>query len=126
MDAGSRIRPVEEHLAGVRPEILARREALLAFRRDLHRHPEFGAGCEFRFFSVCPATINDGETAAFVAEVAADTRGRDNVVGDLGMMGADDMSDFLRERPGCELFLRIAGRYFARFPSTPGRRGGAR
>lgn len=118
-----------------------------------------GAGCEFRFFPGYPATINDGEMAAFVAEVAADTVGRDNVVRDLVMMGAEDMSYFLRERPGCffivgagnesrgivhshhsprfdidedalaigcELFLRIAERYFARFPSGPGRRGGAR
>jgi amidohydrolase len=118
-----------------------------------------GAGGEFRFFPGYPATINDGEMAAFVAEVAAETVGRDNVVRDLVMMGAEDMSYFLRERPGCfffvgagnesrgivhphhsprfdldedalaigcELFLRIAERYFARFPSAPGRRGGVR
>jgi amidohydrolase len=97
--------------------------------------------------------------ASFVAEVAADTVGRANVVRDLVMMGAEDMSDFLRERPdcfffvgagnesrggvhphhsprfdidedapaiGCELLLRITDRYFARFPSEPGQRGGAR
>ena len=117
-----------------------------------------GAEGEFRFFPGYPATINDGEMAAFVAEVAADTVGRDNVVRDLVTMGAEDMSYFLRERPGCfffvgagnasrgivhphhsprfdidedalaigcELFLRIAERYFARFPSPPARRGGA-
>jgi amidohydrolase len=118
-----------------------------------------GARCEFRFFSGYPATINDEDMADFVAEVAAETVGRDNVVRDLVMMGAEDMSYFLRERPGCyffvgagnesrgivhphhsshfdldekalaigcELFLRIAERYFVHFPSAPGRRGGAR
>jgi amidohydrolase len=118
-----------------------------------------GAAGEFRFFPGYPATINDGEMAAFVADVAAETVGRDNVVRDLVMMGAEDMSYFLRERPGCfffvgagnesrgivhphhsprfeidedalaigcELFLRIAERYFVRFSSAPGRRGGGR
>jgi amidohydrolase len=108
-----------------------------------------GARCEFRFFPGYPATINDGEMAEFVAELAAETVGRENVVRDLVMMGAEDMAYFLRERPGClffvgagnesrgivhphhsphfdldedalaigcELFLRIAERYFARFP----------
>lgn len=119
----------------------------------------FGAQCEFRFFPGYPATINDTEMAEFVSEVAAETVGAGNVVRDLVMMGAEDMSYFLRERPGCfffvgagnesrgmvhphhsprfdfdedalaigcELFLRIAERYFVRFPSAPDRPGGGR
>lgn len=118
-----------------------------------------GARGEIRFFPGYPATINDAEMAAFVAEIAANTVGRDNVVRDLVMMGAEDMSYFLRERPGCyffvgagnesrgivhphhsphfdidedslaigcELFLRIAERYFASFSSAPERGGGGR
>jgi amidohydrolase len=118
-----------------------------------------GARGEIRFFPGYPATINDTEMAVFVAEIAANTVGRDNVVRDLVMMGAEDMSYFLRERPGCyffvgagnesrgivhphhsprfdidedslaigcELFLRIAERYFASFSSAPERGGGGR
>jgi amidohydrolase len=65
----------------------------------------FGAACEFRFFPGYPATINDAEMAEFVAEVAGGIVGRDNVVRDLVMMGAEDVSYFLRERPGCFFFV---------------------
>jgi hypothetical protein len=48
MDAGSCTRPVDGRLAGARPEVLARREALGALRRDPHRHPESGFKAEQR------------------------------------------------------------------------------
>jgi amidohydrolase len=118
-----------------------------------------GAGCEFRFFPGYPPTINDREMAEFVAELAAELVGPANVVRDLVMMGAEDMSYFLQERPGCfffvgagneargivhphhsprfdidedalslgcEMMLRIAERYFTRFPVPPAGPAGAR
>jgi amidohydrolase len=65
----------------------------------------FGAQSEFRFFAGYPATINDQGMADFVSEVAAEAVGPGNVVRDLVMMGAEDVSYFLRERPGCYFFV---------------------
>ncbi len=67
-----------------------------------------GAECQFRLAAGYPATVNDREMADFVAGVAAELAGRSNVVRDLVMMGSEDMSYYLRERPGC-YFLIGAG-----------------
>ena len=65
----------------------------------------FGAQCEFHFEGVYPAMVNDPRMADFVAKIAADVVGAENVVRDLVLMGAEDMSYFLREVPGAYLFL---------------------
>jgi amidohydrolase len=65
----------------------------------------FGARCEFNFEGVYPATVNDPAMADFVAKVAGEIVGEENVVRDLTLMGAEDMSYFLREVPGAYFFL---------------------
>jgi amidohydrolase len=64
-----------------------------------------GASCDLEFTPHYPPTVNDPAMADFVAEVAAEVVGRENVVRDLVMMGAEDMSYFLQRLPGCYLFL---------------------
>lgn len=64
-----------------------------------------GARAEFEFLDTYPTTVNDRRMADFVAEVAADVVGEDNVVRDLVSMGGEDMSYFLQEVPGCFFFL---------------------
>lgn len=64
-----------------------------------------GATCAFRFQPHYPATVNDPRMAAFAASLAEEMVGRGNVVQDLIMMGAEDFSFFLRERPGCFIFV---------------------
>ncbi len=64
-----------------------------------------GGKCAFHFTDRYPATVNDPEMAAFAAEVASGLVGPENVVRDLVMMGAEDMSYFLQSVPGCYVFL---------------------
>jgi amidohydrolase len=53
-----------------------------------------------------PATINDAEAAAFVARVAGEVVGSDNVDPQAGReMGAEDFAYMLQERPGAYLFV---------------------
>jgi len=63
------------------------------------------AECEFVFEPHYPPTINDPAMAEFVAEVAAGLVGPQNVVRDLVVMGAEDMSYFLERLPGCYFFI---------------------
>jgi amidohydrolase len=65
----------------------------------------FGAECELHFEGVYPALVNDPTMADFVAKVAAEVVGQENVIRDLTLMGAEDMSFFLREVPGAYFFL---------------------
>ena len=64
-----------------------------------------GATCRFRFQPHYPATVNDPRMAAWAASLAEEMVGPQNVVRDLVMMGAEDFSFFLRERPGCFIFV---------------------
>ena len=53
-----------------------------------------------------PATINDAEKVGFAAEVAKEISGTERVVTKIdAMMGAEDFSFMLQERPGAYLFL---------------------
>lgn len=65
----------------------------------------FGARAEFDFIDGYPATVNDPAMADFVADIAAEVVGRENVIRDLVSMGGEDMAYFLREVPGCFFFL---------------------
>lgn len=64
-----------------------------------------GATCHFRFQPHYPPTVNDPRMAEFAATLAGEMVGPRNVVRDLTMMGAEDFSFFLRERPGCFIFV---------------------
>lgn len=64
-----------------------------------------GATCHFRFQPHYPPTVNDLRMAEFAATLAGEMVGPRNVVRDLTMMGAEDFSFFLRERPGCFIFV---------------------
>jgi amidohydrolase len=52
-----------------------------------------------------PSTINDPAMTAMVREVAVETVGAENVVDAEPIMGAEDFSYFLEERPGCFFFI---------------------
>ena len=65
----------------------------------------FGATCEFVVIDHYPPTVNDPAMADFVAGIAAEVVGPENVIRDLVSMGGEDMSYFLREVPGAFFFL---------------------
>ncbi len=77
----------------------------------------FGATYVFRHQTSCPPLVNDPEVTALVQEVAGDFFGHERIHA-APSMGADDMADFLQERPGCYFWLGarneargIAGRH---------------
>jgi len=77
----------------------------------------FGATCSFRHQTSCPPLVNDPEVTALVQEVGGEFFGYERIHA-APSMGADDMADFLRERPGCYFWLGarneakgIAGRH---------------
>ncbi|MBI2767417.1 MAG: amidohydrolase [Chloroflexi bacterium] len=77
----------------------------------------FGASFEFRHNTTTPALVNDPAVTAFVVQAAERYFGAGNIHASASM-GADDMSEFLRERPGCYFWLGarneakgIAGRH---------------
>ncbi len=77
----------------------------------------FGATYRFSHNTSCPPLVNDPGVAAFVVDQAARLFGAANIVA-APSMGADDMADFLRARPGCYFWLGarneakgIAGRH---------------
>ena len=65
----------------------------------------FGARCEFIFRDYYPAVRNDAAMADFVADVAAEVVGPENVRRDVVSMGGEDMAFFLQKVPGCFFFL---------------------
>jgi amidohydrolase len=77
----------------------------------------FGAEFAFRHSTNCPPLVNDPAVAAFVAREGERYFGAENIHA-TPSMGADDMAEFLRERPGCYFWLGarneakgIAGRH---------------
>lgn len=68
----------------------------------------FGAEHELRWRPYYPPTINDPRIEAVVAAEARRLMGRDRVFEDIRSMGAEDMSYFLREVPGCFFFFGAA------------------
>jgi hippurate hydrolase len=70
----------------------------------------FGARIEMKYHKLFPATVNTPEHAAFVAEVATELFGAENVVPDLvPSMGSEDFSFMLQERPGAYFRLGQGG-----------------
>lgn len=70
----------------------------------------FGASAELIYRRGYPATINTPEMAHFVADVATDLFGKDNVVRDLTpSMGSEDFSVMLQHRPGAYFRLGQGG-----------------
>jgi amidohydrolase len=70
----------------------------------------FGATAEIRYQRNYPATVNSASQADFVAEVAAEVLGAENVRRDFDpSMGAEDFSFMLQKRPGAYLWLGQGG-----------------
>ncbi len=67
-----------------------------------------GAEYEFRWKPYYPPTINDRRIEGLVADEARRLMGEDRVFEDIRSMGAEDMSFFLREVPGCFFFFGAA------------------
>jgi amidohydrolase len=67
-----------------------------------------GAEYELRWTPYYPPTINDPRIEHVVAEEARGLLGEDRVFEDIRSMGAEDMSFFLREVPGCFFFFGAA------------------
>ncbi len=63
------------------------------------------ARCRVVFHEVYPASVNDPVMSDFVAEIAAEVVGPQNVLREEMSMGAEDMSYFLEAVPGCYFFL---------------------
>lgn len=77
----------------------------------------FGAKCQFNYTTTCPPLVNDTAVTAFVMGEAAEFFGPENIYS-AASMGAEDMGEFLAERPGCYFWLGarneakgIAGRH---------------
>ncbi len=77
----------------------------------------FGAEYEFSHLTGCPALVNDESMTSLVLGEATTFFGHRNIYG-APSMGAEDMSEFLRARPGCYFWLGarneaqgIAGRH---------------
>ena len=77
----------------------------------------FGASYTFTHQTSCPPLVNDPKIAAYVREQAEEYFGRENILA-APSMGAEDMSVFLEQRPGCYFWLGarneakgIAGRH---------------
>jgi amidohydrolase len=67
-----------------------------------------GAEYEFRWKPYYPPTINDPRIERIVAEEGRGLLGAERVFEDIRSMGAEDMSFFLREVPGCFFFFGAA------------------
>jgi hippurate hydrolase len=70
----------------------------------------FDAELTFDYRRGYPATVNHGAQAELAAEIAAGVVGADNIRKDVApVMGAEDFSFMLQERPGAYLWLGQAG-----------------
>ena len=89
--------------AAVREKILARFEALcrgIASAMDVE--------VDLQMVPLTPATVNDVEATRLMREVAVEVLGADKIDDDCRSMGSEDMAYFMREVPGCYLFLGSA------------------
>jgi amidohydrolase len=68
----------------------------------------FRVDAALKMTDTCPACINDADMAALVRRVAERVVGSEQVSADMRTMGADDMSIFLNEVPGCYFFVGAA------------------
>ena len=67
-----------------------------------------GATAELEIKSLTPAVINDAEVAEVVRAAAEAVVGPENVSSGQQTMGSEDAAFFMREIPGCYLFLGSA------------------
>jgi amidohydrolase len=66
----------------------------------------FGAKVQFQYRRGYPVTVNDAARAEFMAEIARSVAGENGVdTGIPPMMGAEDFSYMLNERPGAYIFV---------------------
>jgi amidohydrolase len=91
---------VRSFLPEIRQQLADRIEALVrgiatAMRADVDFDYHFGY----------PSTVNDPAMTEMVRDVAIETVGADNVLEAEPLMGAEDFSYFLQERPGCFFFI---------------------
>lgn len=71
-----------------------------------HTAVAHGATAELKYMEGYPVTVNHASNTEFAAQVAADIVGSDNVdVNTRPMMGAEDFSYMLNERPGSFIFI---------------------
>ncbi|WIG58653.1 MAG: N-acyl-L-amino acid amidohydrolase [Ktedonobacterales bacterium] len=68
------------------------------------------ATCDVRIDRLYPVTVNDEEMAAFAHSVAETIVPPEQVIFVKPIMGAEDMSFFLRAAPGCFVFLGSANK----------------
>ena len=86
---------------GVQDFIEERMTAITTAMAAMH-----GASIELNYRRGYPVTSNHSEQTAFAASIAAEVAGSDHVDQALPpMMGAEDFSYMLNERPGCFMFI---------------------
>jgi amidohydrolase len=67
-----------------------------------------GVKAELQVKVLTPATVNDAAATALMRQVVQEVLGEQNVCDDHRTMGSEDMAYFLREVPGCFMFLGSA------------------
>ena len=87
------------------------RETMALIERNMHRIASgvasgFGATAELDFRLIFPPLVNDATEAGFIADVAADLVGADNVNRQGGLvMASEDFSYMLEQRPGAYIAI---------------------
>ncbi|MFQ5683841.1 MAG: M20 family metallopeptidase [Candidatus Binatia bacterium] len=89
---------------GVRTQVM---ERLGNFASHLARAYRAEAALSFRGMEI-PAVVNHPRVTAFVRQCAVDVLGSRALVDGELVMGGDDMSRFLQERPGCYFLVGVA------------------
>jgi amidohydrolase len=83
-------------------------ERLSAFASRIAQAYRAEAHVQFMGESGCPAVVNPPEWAGHVHDLAVDEVGAACVPEAQPVMGSDDMSLFLKERPGCYFWVGVA------------------
>ena len=65
----------------------------------------FKAKCDIELWHYCPSTINEADFTQIVIDAAKEVVPKENILGSVKTMGADDISYFLSMVPGCYFFL---------------------
>jgi len=107
--------------ANVIPDTATLRGTLRSFSPDVRAHlaeaverlvrgiaGAMRAEVDYEFAPGYPATVNDPEMTAMVAEIAREVVGADHVIEGPQIMGAEDFSYFLERKPGCFYFVGSA------------------
>ena len=78
----------------------------------------FGVEVDFAYRRDNPVTVNDPDETAFAVEVARELVGNERVETDVApVMGGEDFSEMLLERPGAFVFLGQGTPYFCHHPA---------